>query len=210
MNRAERTRFTMAARGRDALTPEEFGALYVQLGQARVDDQFRKADWNRDGKLSLDEYVAPIRARFLAFEDVPGAESCANAHVFRAAPTPRVSGRGRFCDAHDLNRDGRVTRGELDTVTARRFTQRSGGAKVMTSAQYRAEAGELERRFAAGAFRSLDADRNGKLSYGEFAASDTKLFARLDANRDGIVARDELSRAALRPGPGAGTPSFAP
>ena len=42
-------------------------------------------------------------------------------------------------------------------------------------------------------FNRLDADRDGKLSLAEYAATDQKLFARMDRNKDGVVTRDELS-----------------
>jgi Ca2+-binding EF-hand superfamily protein len=195
MNRAERTRFAAGAHGRNAMTPTEFGALYMQLGRLRADAQFQKLDWNGDGRLSLDEYAAPRRTRFEAFEDGRGEESCAGAHVVRASFAPRESGRGRFCDDNDLNRDGRVTRAELDSVTSRAFSRETGGAVFMTQAQYRAEADGRDRPFAVRTLQRLDADGDGTLSFNEFAAGDQRLFARLDTNKDGVVSRDEVRQA---------------
>jgi len=42
-------------------------------------------------------------------------------------------------------------------------------------------------------FKRLDADHDGKLSLTEFAATDQKMFARMDKNKDGTVTRDELT-----------------
>jgi len=197
MNRAESTRFASAAHGAATMTQAQFAALYLQQSQQRTDVLFRKLDWNGDGKLSLEEYAEPKRARFETFEDVRGEESCANARVFRASfgasGGSRESGRARFCDDNDLNRDGKVTHAELDSVTVKQFAARTGGAKFMSEAQFRADADGRERSFATRAFLRLDANGDGKLSPGEFAASDQKLFVRLDANHDGTVGASELS-----------------
>jgi Ca2+-binding EF-hand superfamily protein len=82
----------------------------------------------------------------------------------------------------------------------KRFSLRTGGAKFMTRAQYRAEADGRERSYAVRAFQRLDADGDGKLSFDEFVASDQRLFARLDANKDGVVTHDELDHALAQQG----------
>lgn len=197
MNRAESARFASAARGAATMTQEQFAALYVQQFRQRSDALFRKLDWNGDGKLSLEEYAEPKRARFETFEDVRGEETCANARVYRASfetsGGSQESGRAKFCDDNDLNRDGKVTHAEFDSVAIKQFAARTGGAKVMTEAQFRADTDGRYRSYAMRAFLRLDANGDGRLSASEFAESDQKLFARLDSNHDGIVSASELS-----------------
>ncbi len=199
MNRAENARFASATHGKNTMTPEQFGFLYTQQFRERTDALFRKLDWNGDGNLSLEEYASPKRARFEAFEDDRGEETCANAHVFRASfasnALSQESGRGRFCDENDLNHDGKVTHAEFDSSTVRQFASRTGGAKVMTEAQFRSDADGRYRSLATRIFRRLDINGDGQLSFGEFASSDQKLFARLDSNHDGVVSRSEVSSA---------------
>ncbi len=199
MSRAESAHFASATHGAATMTPEQFAALYLQQSEQRTGALFRKLDWNGDGKLSLDEYAGPKRARFETFEDVRGEESCANARVVRASFNSnggsQESGRARFCGDNDLNRDGKVTHAEFDGVMVKQFAARTGGAKFMSEAQFRADTDGRDRSFATRAFLRLDANGDGKLSPGEFAASDQKLFARLDSNHDGTVSASELSSA---------------
>jgi Ca2+-binding EF-hand superfamily protein len=63
----------------------------------------------------------------------------------------------------------------------------------MSEAQFRADSDGRDRSFAMRAFQRLDTNSDGKLSAGEFAASDQKLFTRLDSNHDGTVSASEIS-----------------
>jgi Ca2+-binding EF-hand superfamily protein len=195
LNKAETARFSAAAHG-GAMSAEQFAAADMAQFRRHTDQAFRRLDWSGDGKLSLDEYAAPLRVRFAAFDtDGKNAESCTD--VQNAAYKPGRGGglgRSRFCAENDLNRDGSVTHAEFDAATAKRFAALSANGRAISAAQFSADA--LTRWKAVGArmFRRLDTDRNGVLSPAEFAASDLKFFAALDKNKDGVVTRDELGR----------------
>ena len=75
-------------------------------------------------------------------------------------------------DAIDANRDGQLTRDEL-----------------------RAARGH---RMRAGFVRSLDQDRDGKVSKAEALAKAEERFNRADLNRDGFLTADELASARPR------------
>ena len=195
LNRGLAAQFKAAAHGAGGMTLEQFVALRTGDGQQRVAKEFRRLDWNGDGKLTFDEYAGPQRVRFEAFADGKGAESCA---LQTAAYHPenrqrRNFGKERFCAENDLNHDGSVTHAELDGVNAKRFAASTGGAKVMTEAQFVASTLAHYRDIDARIFGYLDRDRDGKLSLAEFAASDLKLFTRLDKDSDGVLTREEMS-----------------
>jgi hypothetical protein len=99
-----------------------------------------------------------------------------------------------LCADNDLNRDGTVTRTELDGAIAKRFTKATGGGSMMTPSQF---AQSEQARFAdvnTRTFRRLDQNRDGRLTVQEFGGTELRLFARLDKNRDHVLASNEISR----------------
>jgi len=197
LNKALGTQFAAATHGRPSMTEGEFASHYAQRTRQRIAQMFHRLDWNGDGKLTLDEYAAPLRVHFEAFDrDGTGTESCRANPVQHASYSPARqtgAGRVRFCADHDLNRDGVVTHAEFDSATASRFSALASGGRAATAAQFTADMLAHYRDLSARIFERLDADRSGTLSLAEFASPEQKTFARMDKNRDGIVTRDELS-----------------
>lgn len=200
LNKVLATRFAAAAHG-GAMTSDQFAQMHLPQFRQRMAQMFRRLDWNGDGRLSLDEFAGPQRARFEMFDpDGRGSESCAPGSVQDAGYRPdarrrfrRGFGRAQFCAENDLNHDGQVTHAEFDSATAKRFAQAAGGAKTMSEEQFDAAALKKYRESSARYFTRLDTDHDGKLSLAEFSAPEQKEFARLDRKGDGVVMRDALS-----------------
>jgi Ca2+-binding EF-hand superfamily protein len=204
-NRTLAAHFSQIAGKAGTITEEQFVGSRMRELRARSDAMFRRLDWNGDGRLSLDEFLAPVRARFeLADRDGSGQIDCAvKQKASYEAPSAGgpgsphrrsggLRGRGNLCAKNDLNQDGKLTRAELDKAVAQQFTSSAHGG-VLTPDQFYAITVARYRDLAGKMFERADADHDGKLTLAEFASREEKYFARLDKNNDGVITRDELS-----------------
>jgi Ca2+-binding EF-hand superfamily protein len=212
MNRTIGARFAAATHHAPTMTLDQFAALHHAEFRQHTLEMFRRVDWKGNGRLSLDEYAGPQRARFMMMDkDGTGTVSCAPARQENYHPARKPSqskgdnpraraafgsrgnfGLAGFCADNDLNKDGKVMRAEFDIAVGKRFTLATNGAATMNADQF---ANDLDRRFndsIARTFKRLDKDSDGKLTLAEFAAGELKLFARLDKNKDGAIAADEM------------------
>ena len=192
------------------VTLDAFLGSHLKEFRQHTDEMFRRADWNNDGKLSLDEFSVAPRAMFMhADKDGLGAVSCAP-HKRDADAGPRMKmakavfmqrhpgmagawrGMGERCEEADLNHDGKVTRAEVDKLIATKFSEAAkGGNGITPDAFYQLELARLH-DMAQKRFDRADTDHNGKLSEAEFDAPAAKIFDRLDRNHDGVITADEL------------------
>jgi Ca2+-binding EF-hand superfamily protein len=201
-------RFAEAAGGGAAMTEAQFAKAHEKRLGDHTRRLFRRADWNGDGVLSLAEFRAPLRARFTrADRDGTGSVSCRRPSRHGRGDGPKRHsrrhrhhhhaghfrrGRAKMCHDADLNKDGRVTRAELDKAIADKYAATVKGAKGMTGAQFYELARVRFQEMEAHRFKRLDRNHDGRLSEAEFAAPGARLFARLDQNKDGVVTKDEL------------------
>ena len=76
------TRFAAATHGAPTMTEDQFIAIHQGDFEKHAADMFHRIDWNGDGKLTLDEFVAPQRAHFEMMDrDGSGAVSCRPMHA---------------------------------------------------------------------------------------------------------------------------------
>ncbi|HVE05580.1 MAG TPA: EF-hand domain-containing protein [Rhizomicrobium sp.] len=206
-------RFAAATHGAKQMTADQFMAMHQADFAKHTAEMFRRADWNGDGRLTLEEFAAPQRAHFeMMDQEGTGTVYCnplSNAGLrYGGSPaedrrsrddSDRRTGRGfggfgraRFCGDADLSRDGKVTRVEFDTIVAKEFAHASGGAATLSLAQFSTDQATRYRDVNAKIFKRLDSDGDGKLTLAEFAAPPEKLFDRLDRNHDGVITSDEM------------------
>jgi Ca2+-binding EF-hand superfamily protein len=196
MNNTIGARFAAATRRAPRMTLEQFLAVRADEFRQHNTDMFRSLDWNADGRLSLAEFAAPQRVRFLTLDRRgTGYVSCAAGGGEHGTSRGGLSG---MCADNDLNRDGTVTRAEMDSAIGKRFSQATGGGPAMAASQF---AQSEQRRFAdvnTRTFRRLDQDNDGMLTVQEFGGTELRLFARLDKNKDRVLAANEISRQGNR------------
>lgn len=204
-NRALGQRFASVAHGQP-INGAQFAADAAKRYRDREAKFFRRADWNGDGKLSLEEYVAPLRARFsYSDRNSTGVVDCAH----RAKPNNnfgdanRANGKTRrhgqssrgLCFTSDLNQDGKVTHSEFDTANAKKFAELAHGGKTLTFDQFAGAGSSRYQGVSGRIFQRLDANSDGKLTMAEYAVPQQKQFARFDKNHDGVVTREEVAAA---------------
>jgi Ca2+-binding EF-hand superfamily protein len=210
-NRTLAHEFSVATKGGPAMNLEQYASIHLKDLRDQANEQFHRVDWNGDGKLSQDEYMAAERDRFEQMDrDGTGVISCSSSRGSRqsgaseGAPRPRGSGssggrggfgsRGRssLCFSDDLNRDGKVSRSEFDKATQQAFNSFAKGGTLNAEQYYQLEAAQSQ-AISTRVFQRLDRDRDGKLTLAEFASSQERLFTRLDKNNDGVITQDELT-----------------
>ena len=197
------TRFAAATSKHSGMTSDQFTAMHQSDFREHIGELFRRIDWNGDGKITLDEFAAPQRARFQMMDrDGGGTVTCAGEPGDGAFSSYGRSGargygggsfaRARFCSDGDQSRDGKVTRAEFDAKIATQFRTAANGAAVMTLATFASQESTRFRDMNERMFRRLDQDDDGRLTIAEFAAPPLKLFAKLDRDHNGVLTADEL------------------
>jgi len=212
-NKGVAAKYAAMAGNSGGISADQFGNSHAKELRQHADEMFHRIDWNNDGKLSLDEFAAPVHAKFmLADRQADGTISCAphptgdmhgdagkmsDMHrggpgTFHRRAMGGWRGIGERCQEADLNKDGKVTRAELDKTIQLKFSEAAKGGNSVTPDEFYNLMLARFRDMNAKRFQHLDTDHNGKLSMAEFSVPAQKMFARLDKNNDGVITADEL------------------
>ncbi len=185
---------------------------------------FKRIDGNGDGKLSEAEIPEPLKERFQPAFDRLGKDELTLEDLQKIAPNQFPPDRNRmgeeFFKRADTNGDGKLTVDEAPEQlkrTVQSLLQRAGKGEdgAITLEEFkRVGFGGMPRDAFGGGFggmtlRTLDADRDGKLSKEELSKA-VEQFDKLDRNSDGSLDARELSGFAGfgdRPNPGAPNPN---
>jgi Ca2+-binding EF-hand superfamily protein len=112
------------------------------------------------------------------------------------APSPPAPQLGLF-QAMDVNKDGKISAAEFkgpQAVFAAIDANHDGSITRPEATGYLAFVGLMSLREKAREFRAMDTNKDGKVSQSEFKGA-KEVFARIDADHDGAVTRDEAIRA---------------
>lgn len=93
----------------------------------------------------------------------------------------------------DANQDGKLTRAEAQAARAKLFETvdaNRDGAVTPEEAQAARERARMERQQRAMA--RLDANKDGRISRDEFVRSEMRMFERMDPDGDGVIDLDAL------------------
>lgn len=178
--------------------------------------RIKALDTDKDGAISRTEYDASGERAFAHYEKNAAVTETRPSGRRSAIGMPSTHTREGMLEIYDANGDGKVTRAEYDAGRDESFARTDENKDGRLSGdEYLAEFEDrLDRRIASTRessaqqsrvrFKSLDTDKNERVSWDEYAASGKRLFDRVDTNGDGIVdARDP----APPPTPPATTPA---
>ena len=194
-------------------------ARHGNRGERTGERLLRRFDADRDGKVTKDEFMKDVGARFaeldlnndgrITEEDLPPAMRGRGILTGNADTPRRGIGRRVFTLLReaDANKDGVITRDEALAAAERRFAgldrNKDGALDKADGDVLRKETADYRvQRF----MHRYGADRDGKVTKDQFFAKAKERFARLDRDGDGTLSRGERGRHKGHRGHGRGGP----
>lgn len=184
---------------------QESRAAQVEMTRTR----FSALDADKDGRVSSHEFhvsgermFTQGQATLAALDD--GSDTALRQRS-RSGLLPTSHTAEGFLALYDTNADGQVSRAEFDAHRSAQFTRTDSNRDgSLDMSEY---LGEFESRLDARIaelqkmpdtqsrvrFRSLDKDKNGRMSFAEYQISGKRMFDAADRNHDGIVDTTDAS-----------------
>ena len=181
--RRDRGEGPMGGRLMRAFDGNRDGKVTVEEARAEFDRRFAEFDLNSDGKIDDADLPPMMRGRGV-LEDGSAGMSDRGRHG-------KMRGLG-FLRQADTNKDGVVTREEVRAAAEREHVRldrnKDGAVDQADREALRKETIDYAVRRMA---HRLGAGPDGKLTRDQFQAKAAERFARMDANSDGTISRDE-------------------
>lgn len=191
----------------DRLDVDLDAARARQIEQTRA--RFAAIDANGDGFIDADEYTASGERAFTRYlsmvRETAERSPRGRRDVLRM---PTTHSREGMLALYDADGDGRVGREEFDRARMEAFSRTdANGDGRLDLGEYLAEYEDrLDRHIAVRRqsaldqarvrFDALDTDKDGRVSWAEYAASGERMFARADVDGDGVVDAADVAAAA--------------
>ncbi len=185
--------------GDGVIGKDEFAAHAETLRAEAIDRLFARYDRNNDGKITADELPLRRGARdgAMRFESIEGSRK---GHVtleeYAKAAAARLEARAkqRF-ERLDANKDGKLM---ADEIAGRDSLLRSDANNdgAVTLEEFLAPARAQFARAIEIEFKALDVSGDGKLTAAEYrsGAAKPRFLLLADANRDGVLTKDEVAK----------------
>ncbi len=174
----------------DKLTLAQYEKLWSDRMMERRVRAFQRYDINGDGKISLEEFQRPMArmaSRMSKSDD-------------GIIDLDKMGRRGPFMKerlgAIDTDKDGKITRAEIDAARKGQFekydTNKDG---ALSADEFEALWLERTQQPRVRSFQWLDRNGDAVVSFEEYSLPTTALFERLDRNNDGVIEKNELQRS---------------
>ena len=166
---------------------------------------WQKADTNKDGAIDRTEFAAQGTDRFKALDAdgdgfITEAEMTAFHDAMRAKHDAKQGEMGeKFLKRFDKNSDGKVAADEWPKDGKLKFEKADANGDGNVTAEEMAALRPDHDGGKPGIARA-DTDKDGKVSLAEWNAKGDLMFAKLDANKDGKIAKDEMPHRHKRGG----------
>jgi Ca2+-binding EF-hand superfamily protein len=193
-------------RGGDRMGHNRMGGM----GGPRLAERLKAMDTNKDGAITLEEFLAPRDAGF-ARMDKNGDGFIDASDLAQLSKENTEYQIKRFLKTFDTNKDGKVTKEEFEQRTKDRFAMRdlnSDGVigpedlppgmrdRAQKWAEKRAERAKDGKEAKSGTPQGAEPKERGRFTLERLLGRTDDRFARLDKNGDGVVDAKDIEAAA--------------